>query len=69
VAPLSDKIKNSMFHLQNQARPLYLNVHFCKILAPISRKFNKMIFRTCPLISFSCVIQSMPPGEKQQTVI
>ena len=39
VAPPSDKIKNSVFHLQNHARPLYL-VHFFKILEPIFPNFG-----------------------------
>jgi len=39
VAPPSDKIKNSVFHLQNHARSLYL-VHFFKILEPIFPNFG-----------------------------
>jgi len=34
VAPPGNKINNSVFHLQNYAKPLNW-VHFCKILAPI----------------------------------
>ena len=30
VAPPSDNIKNSVFHLQNYALPLYSNVQFCR---------------------------------------
>jgi len=35
----SNKIKNSLFHLQNHARTLYLNVNFCKNSCTDSPKF------------------------------
>jgi len=47
VAPPSDKINNSIFHLQNQARSLHSNVHVFKIPAPICT-----IFGTFPLLHF-----------------
>jgi len=35
VAPPNDKIKNSVFQLQNQARPLHSNAHVFQITTPI----------------------------------
>ena len=40
VAPPSDKINNSVFHLQNQARPLHSNAHIFKIPTPICTRFG-----------------------------
>jgi len=69
VAPPSDKIKNSVFHLQNHTRPLYL-VHFCKILAPIFPNFSTIRQRDILNMSVNFIYikrlyKVMPPGEKQ----
>jgi len=63
VAPHSNNGKNSVFHLQNHARPLYWNVHFCKILAPMFPNFDTVQERNIPnmtvsLIFIKCLIQS-----------
>jgi len=39
VAPPSDKITNSVFHLQDHAKPLYSNVHFCRKFCSSFTKF------------------------------
>ena len=44
VAPPSDQINNSVFHLQNQVRPLYSNVHVFKIPVPIFTIFWHLPF-------------------------
>ena len=63
VAPSSDKINNSVFHFQNHTRPLYSNVHFWKILAPIFPTFGTIQHRDSPNMSVNfifikCLIQS-----------
>jgi len=56
VAPSSNKINNSVFHLQNQARPLHSNAHVFKISAPICTIFGTFEHRdilNMPITSFS----------------
>jgi len=56
VAPPSDKINNSVFHLQYQARPLHSNVHVFKIPTPICTIFGTIEHRdilNMPVTSFS----------------
>jgi len=43
VAPPSDKINNSVLHLQNQAQPLHLNAHVFKINIPICTIFSTIV--------------------------
>ena len=45
VAPPCDKINNSFFHLQYQARPLHSNAHVFKISAPICTIFGTIEHR------------------------
>jgi len=55
VASPSDKINNSIFHLQNQVRPLPSNAHIFKIFAPICTIFGRIEQRdilNMPVTSF-----------------
>jgi len=45
VAPPSDKINNSVFHLQYQVRPLHANAHVFKITTPICTIFGPVEHR------------------------
>jgi len=56
VVPPSDKINSSVFHLQNQVRPLHSNAHILKILRPICTIFGTIKHRdilNMPITSFS----------------
>jgi len=65
VAPPSDKINNSVFHLQNQARPLHSNAHAFKISTPILTIFGTIDYRDI----VNMPVTSMPPDERQKLVI
>jgi len=74
VAPPSDKINNSVFHLQNQARPLHSNAHIFKIPTPICTIFGVIEHRdilNMPVTSFLSTVKYKvtPPGERQKLVI
>jgi len=45
VVPPSDKIDNSVFHLQNQSRPLHSNAHVFKIPTPVCTIFGTVEHR------------------------
>jgi len=76
VAPPSNKINNSVFHLQNKARPLYSNVHsiFLKYLHQFPQflaQLKVMKFSTCLLIYFifiNCLMQSDATWQKTTTL-
>jgi len=61
VAPPSDKIINSVFLLQNQAKPVHSNAHVFKIPAPICTFFSTIehldILNTLYFIFIDCLIQ------------
>jgi len=76
VVPPSDKINNSVFHLQDQdqARPVHSNAHVLKIPAPICTMFGTMEHRdilNMHFTSFSspALYKVIPPGERQKLVI
>jgi len=56
VVPPNDKVNNSVFRLQNQARPLHSNAYVFKLPAPIHTIFGTIehgdIFNM-PVNSFS----------------
>ena len=70
VAPSSNKINNSVFHLQNHVRPLYL-VHFYKILALVFPNFGKLQQHDILNVSINfiftkCLYKVMPLGKKNK---
>ena len=74
VASPSDKGNNSVFHLQNQVRPLHSNAHIFKIPAPVCIIFGKIEQRdilNMTVTSFSSIAyyRVMPPGESHYSVI
>jgi len=50
VPPPSDKINNSVFHSQNQARPLHSNAHIFKMSAPVCVIFGTVQRRNILII-------------------
>jgi len=61
VAPFSDKVNNSVFHLQNQARPLHSNATICTIFGTTEH------FKDCYFILINCLIQSDATWQKTKT--
>jgi len=55
VVPPSDKINNSVFHLQNQARLLLSNAHIFKIPTPICTSEHRDIILNRPVTSISSI--------------
>jgi len=56
VTPPSDKINNSVFHLQYQVRPLHSNAHVIQITAPVCTIFGSSKHHdilNMPVTSFS----------------
>jgi len=74
AVPPSDKINNSDFHLQNQARPLHSNAHVFKMPTPICTIFGTIEHHDILNIRVTSFLSTayykvMPLGERQKHVI
>jgi len=65
VAPPSDKINNSVFHLQNQAKPLHSNAHIFKIRPQICTIFRKIEHRDIHVSCLAKINKSLFSSYKQ----